>query len=75
MDIDLVAIGQEQVTLEILALFGLTKPKMPRAFHVLQGIDHSAKPNTLLVRLAKGLNTRMSRNTVTSGGRRMLHKS
>ena len=39
MNMNLVSITHEQVTPEILALFDITKPTMPRAFNVLEGLN------------------------------------
>lgn len=57
MDLQLLSITQEQVTPEILALFDITKPTMPRAFNVLEGlnrgqilVDDPARPTTAVVR-------------------------
>jgi RimJ/RimL family protein N-acetyltransferase len=36
----MITISHQQVTPEIIALFDLTKPTMPRAFNVLEGINH-----------------------------------
>jgi hypothetical protein len=38
MDMPLSTITHEQVTPEVLALFDITKPTMPRAFNVLEGL-------------------------------------
>jgi hypothetical protein len=38
-DMDLIAITHRQVTPEILALFDISKPTMPRAFNVLEGLN------------------------------------
>jgi RimJ/RimL family protein N-acetyltransferase len=57
MNTQLVAITPEQVTPEILALFDITKPTIPRAFNVLEGlhrgqilVDDPARPTTAVVR-------------------------
>ena len=39
MSIPLLSITQEQVTPELLALFDITKPTMPRAFNVLDVLN------------------------------------
>lgn len=57
MNTGLLSIAPEQVTAEILSLFDITKPTMPRAFNVLEGlnrgqilVDHPAYPSTAVVR-------------------------
>jgi hypothetical protein len=57
MDINLIDITHEQVTPEILALFDITKPTMPRAFNVLEGlnrgqilVDDPEQPTSAVVR-------------------------
>ena len=57
MDVNLTAITYGQVTPEILALFDISKPTMPRAFNVLEGlnrgqilVDDLAKPALAVVR-------------------------
>jgi GNAT superfamily N-acetyltransferase len=57
MDLNLIDITHEQVTPEILALFNITKPTMPRAFNVLEGlnrgqilVDDLAQPALAVVR-------------------------
>lgn len=40
MPIDLSAITPQEVTPEVLSLFDITKPTMPRAFNVLEGLNH-----------------------------------
>ena len=57
MNIGLVTITAEQVTPEILELFDITKPTMPRAFNVLEGlnrgeilVDDPRRPTTAVVR-------------------------
>jgi GNAT superfamily N-acetyltransferase len=57
MELPLFPITHEQVTPDILALFDITKPTMPRAFNVLEGlnrgqilIDDPAQPTTAVVR-------------------------
>lgn len=39
MDMNLNAITHQEVTPELLALFDITKPTMPRAFNVLEGLN------------------------------------
>lgn len=39
MDLNLIDITHEQVTPEILALFDITKPTVPRGFNVLEGVN------------------------------------
>jgi GNAT superfamily N-acetyltransferase len=57
MDINLIDITHEQVTPEILALFDITRPTMPRAFNVLEGVnrgqilvDDLKRPSAAVVR-------------------------
>jgi GNAT superfamily N-acetyltransferase len=57
MDINLVTITHQQVTPDLPALFDITKPTMPRAFHVLEGlnqgqilVDDPAQPTSAVVR-------------------------
>jgi GNAT superfamily N-acetyltransferase len=57
MDMNLIEITQEEVTPEILALFDITKPTVPRAFHVLEGVnrgqilvDDMNRPSSAVVR-------------------------
>ena len=57
MNINLIDITHEQVTSEILALFDATKPTMPRAFNVLEGVsrgqilvDDPTRPASAVVR-------------------------
>jgi GNAT superfamily N-acetyltransferase len=57
MDINLIDITHKQVTPEILALFDITKPTMPRAFNVLEGlnrgqilVDDPEQPTSAVVR-------------------------
>ena len=57
MSIHLLSITQEQVTPGLLALFDITKPTMPRAFNILEGlnrgqilVDDPAHPTTAVVR-------------------------
>ena len=57
MDENLIDITHEQVTPEILALFDITKPTMPRAFNVLEGVnrgqillDDLTQPSAVVVR-------------------------
>jgi GNAT superfamily N-acetyltransferase len=57
MDETLIDITHEQVTPEILALFDISKPTMPRAFNVLEGVnrgqilvDDLKKPSAAVVR-------------------------
>ena len=57
MSVQLLPITQDQVTPEILALFDISKPTMPRAFNVLEGlnsgqilVDDPTKPTLSVVR-------------------------
>ena len=57
MELPLFPITDEQVTPDVLALFDITKPTMPRALNVLEGlnrgqilIDDPAQPTTAVVR-------------------------
>ena len=57
IDVKLSAITYEQVTPEILALFDITRPTMPRAFNVLEGlnrgqilVDYPSQPTSAVVR-------------------------
>lgn len=57
MEINLLTIAHEEVTPEIQALFDITKPTMPRALQVLEGlnqgqilVDNPERPSTAVVR-------------------------
>jgi hypothetical protein len=57
MDSNLIDISPQQVTPEILALFDITKPTMPRAYNVLEGVnrgqilvDDPGRPTSAVVR-------------------------
>lgn len=55
MDLNLIAITPVQVTPEILTLFDITKPTMPRAFNVLEGLNRGQILVDDLTRPASGV--------------------